>query len=452
MLADAAYAYQQTAVLPAVRVIGDAFSVSSSWSAWMLSAYLMMATVATPALGRLADLHGRRRLLLGALAVFACGSVGAAVSPWFPLLVIFRGVQGVGGIVLPLSMSTLRDRLPPERVGVAIGLLIGAFSGGTVAGFALGGLITQGVSWRLVFGTGALVVALSLPLLARTVPGGGGSGTGRFDATGAALLGVSAVTGLVAVTVGPQLGWSSPLTLAFFSAAVVAGGWWAREQFTEEQPLLDLRLLRNKAVGAANLATVALGWGRFSVFLLLPDLIGSRPGHSGVGLAGGPLTVGLLMLPDALGQTVSGPLASPLAARFGGRRVLAGGLLLLCAGTAVLTATTTSEALVVTGALLVGLGAGLAVQTTSVVATQGIDEDLTGVSSSLNSTIRRYAGGVGSQVSTALLAALGAGSGATASPGRTAFAVTFAIASGMCLVGAAAGIAAGRRQPRGAAG
>jgi predicted MFS family arabinose efflux permease len=222
--------------------------------------------------------------------------------------------------------------------------------------------------------------------------------------------------------------------LAFFTAALAAATWWAAEEFGTAEPLLDLRLLRNRSVGAANLATAALGWGRFSAFLVLPDLVQAHPRRSGVGLGGGPLAVGLFMLPDAGGQMVAALVASALAARLGGRRVFAGGLVVLGAGAALLAATTTSPAEVVVGALLAGTGSGLSVQTASTVTTQGIAADLTAVSSSLNSTIRRFAGGVGSQVSIALLAAVGAG--AAGVPGRTAFAVAFALAAALCLAGA----------------
>lgn len=438
-LADLAYAYQQTAVLPAIGTVERSLHVPTEWGAWILSGYLMVATVATPALGRLADMRGRRQLMIGALAVFLLGSVGATIAPDFPLLVAFRAVQGLGGIVLPLSMSILRDRLPAGSVNKALGWMIGAFGLGTTLGFGLGGVLASAVNWRLTFGSGAVAIAVALALVVWAVPPGGGGSGGRFDVRGAALLGTCTASLLLALTLGVELGWATPAPLALFVLSAAAGGWWVHEELTVESPLLDLRLLRNRRVGLANLASIGLGWARFAAYLLLPDLAESNPARTGVGFSAGVIEVGLLMVPDAVGQMVFGPLAAPLSKRFGPDRVFAAGLAVLGAGMAVLAAETTSLPQLVVASALSGSGAGLAVQSSSAVVTQDIDGDLTATSTSLNSTIRRFTGGIGSQVSTALLLAMVVGAGVA--PARPAFEAAYSVAAGLCVIGAAAALA-----------
>ncbi len=156
---DAAFAFQQTAIVPAVHDVQKSLGASPEWAAWLVTVYLIVATIATPAMGRLADLHGRRRMLLAGLGVFMIGSLGAAFAPDLGVLLACRAVQGVGGSVYPLTLALARGLLPRERVGRAIALSAGAFGLGTMAGFARGGLLAQYASWRWIFIAGAVLVA-----------------------------------------------------------------------------------------------------------------------------------------------------------------------------------------------------------------------------------------------------------------------------------------------------
>ena len=107
LVADITFAFQQTAVIPAFPTIEQDLQAPATWTAWLLSGYLIVATVATPLLGKLGDQQGKRRLLLIALLLFLTGSVGAAVSPNIGLLIVFRTVQGVGGAVFPLTFAMI---------------------------------------------------------------------------------------------------------------------------------------------------------------------------------------------------------------------------------------------------------------------------------------------------------------------------------------------------------
>src|SRR5699024_11395595 len=113
-------------------------------------------------LGKAADKYGKRRIYLLALITFTVGSVGAAAAPSIGLLVGWRLVQGAGGAVFPLSFSILRDALPPHRVGSGIGVLTGGFGPGAVAGFGIGGVITEFASWRWVCGIGGIALVFAL--------------------------------------------------------------------------------------------------------------------------------------------------------------------------------------------------------------------------------------------------------------------------------------------------
>ncbi|HEX6443941.1 MAG TPA: MFS transporter [Streptosporangiales bacterium] len=444
IVADVAFAFLQTAIIPAIPVVRHDLAMSEAWSAWLLSAYLMVATAATPALGRLADLYGRRRVLLVSLATFLAGAVGAALAPGSAVLVFFRAVQGVGGAVFPLTFALVREELPAERVRLAIGTLTGAFGIGTALGFGLGGLLAVHLSWRVIFAAGACAVALGTVLVARTVAARPGTAHGRFDLVGALLVGTAAVTLLLALTFGTELGWASPVPPVLF--ALSAGGWfwWARRELTAADPLVDITLFRIRSVVLANLATMGLGWAMFGAYLLLPDLLGAAPGRAGYGFGASATVVGLCLLPAAAGQMVAGPLAVRAASVLGARRVFAGGLALVALALASLSVIRSGWPQLVAAVLVLGLGIGFAIQTSSAVVTEGVGAEHAAISTTLNSTIRRFAGGVGGQVSVGILAALTRGGGRTPAP--AAFTLGFLVAAAM--VAAGAGLAGAARSTR----
>lgn len=443
IVADVAFAFLQTAIIPAIPVVRRDLAMSSAWSAWLLSAYLMIATVATPALGRLADLYGRRRLLLVSLATFLVGAVGAAVAPNAAVLVLFRAVQGVGGAVFPLTFALVRERVPADRVRSGIGVLTGAFGIGTALGFGLGGLLATQLSWRLIFAVGACAVGVGTLLVARTVTPRPGGAQGGFDLWGALLVGGAAVTLLLALTFGTELGWASPAPLVLFAVSAAAWSWWARRELTTRHPLVDITLFRIRSVVLANLATMSLGWAMFGAYLLLPDLLGATPSRTGYGFGASATIVGLCLLPAALGQMVAGPLAVTLTRLFGARKVFAGGLVLVALALAALSVIRSGWPQLLVAVLVLGLGIGFAIQTSSAVVTEGVRAEHAAISTTLNSTIRRFAGGIGGQVSVALLTVLSRG-GRT--PTHAAFTVGFLVAAALVAVGAGlAGVARSTR-------
>ena len=424
------FAVQQTAIVPAIHDVQDALHTTPEWASWLVTVYLMVATVATPAMGRLGDLHGRRRMLLVGVGVFAAASVGAALAPNLAVLLGCRSVQGIGGAVYPLTLAIARDVSTPPRTGRVIALLTGAFGVGTAVGFVGGGWLAATVSWRAIFGAGAALVAISFVVALRSVPDVGDRASGRFDLAGTALLGTSSISLLAALTLVVSLGWLTAATVGLFALAVVSAAAWVRHERRTADPLIDLHVLTVRPVAVANLATVGLGWALFGSFLLIPEF-SRAPASSGYGLAAGSFAVGLILLPLAVGQTVCGPLSGVLSA-VTARWRFAAGLLLIAAGTAWLAVTRSGAAPTALAALLLGAGSGIALQAGSATATEGVEANVAAVSAAVNSTVRRLAGGIGGQVNAILLASLLASSG---EPAFAAFTVSYLVAAGLCVLG-----------------
>jgi MFS family permease len=456
VIADVAYGFQQTGISPALPVVQHDLHASREWTAWLYSGYLIVASVTPVFLGKLADRSGKRRIYLLALVVFLAGSVGAAISPNIQLVVLCRVVQGFGGAVFPLSFSIARDLLPAGRVSTGIGILTGAFGLGSLGGYAIGGLIAQFLSWRWVFGFGAIALGAAVVLVRATVPASTEQTERSLDTPGATLFGGAMAALIVAITEGPQSGWASPLVVALFvvSAAALAG-WFVRELSTEE-PLINPRILGSRPVLFANVSSLLSGFTLFAINLLLPFLLegsGAGPGLMAFGLAAGPLLTGLVLLPRAFGQAVSGPLTGALARRIGQAPALACGTALMAGGAAGLAGARGQIWMISIELAALGVGFGLVVSVSGTIVTSSVGPTESGIAASFNSVLRRVGGGIGAQVGAALIAVIVIPG--TSTPAPTAFTSSFAAAAG---VGTLATLAAllvaprGQRRPSRAAG
>jgi len=157
-----AYALLQTMVAPALPEIQHELGATPSTVTWVLTVYLLSASITTPILGRLGDMFGKERTLVAVLALFALGSLIAALSSSLGLLVAGRAVQGAGGAVFPLAFGIIRDEFPRERVATGIGLISATFGIGGVAGLVLSGVIVDHLSYRWIFWFGLVVVLIAM--------------------------------------------------------------------------------------------------------------------------------------------------------------------------------------------------------------------------------------------------------------------------------------------------
>ena len=432
VLGTAAFAFQQTAVVPALPAIERDLEATERWSAWLLSGYLVVASVSAPLLGKLGDRHGKERLLVVALACFLVGSIGAALAPSIGALIVFRALQGLGGAVFPLGQSVVRDEFPAGEMHVGMGWLTGAFGLGAALGLGLTGLIVELLSWRYVFVAGAVVVLLAAALVRLLVPQSPVTSREQLDAPAAVLLAGGLALALVALTQADDWGWASAPTLALFAAGAGLLALWTVRELRVDEPLVDVRALGERPVLFANLGTFLLGYVLFGALFTVPHLV-EAPAATGYGFGASAIEAGLYLLPSAAGQVLAGPVSGVLARRIGPKPPFAAGMALVAASAALLAVWHDRPWQIVTGMSLLGLGIGLAIGPASAVVAQAVRSTRTGVATALNSVTRRVGGAIGGQVAAALLAALTvAGAGA---PPERAFVAAFAVSAGVALLG-----------------
>lgn len=450
LLADLVYGFQQSAITPALPLVKKEFAASQEWTTWIFSGYLIVATVMPIFGGKLADRIGRRRVFLAALTVFLIGSVTAGTAPSTGVVVIGRLIQGVGGIVFPLSFAILRDSVGRRWLSKGIGILTGGFGLGSLAGFGFGGVIAQFAGWRWIFFIGALALILGIVLVWITVPVRAAGQAVGLDTFGAVLLGCLIATLIIALTEGSRQGWASSPVIALYLVALVAGVLWVWHERRTAQPMMDLRVLTSRAVLFTNIASFLGGYAVFSLNVLLPFLIQSAPvsGHlTAFGISAGPLLTGIILIPRALGQSVGGPISGPLAQRITPAVVLSIGMLVQSAGAVGLAFWRSHAWMLLTELAAVGIGFGVAISAAASIVTLAARGSQSGTASSLNSVLRRFGGGIGAQSLTAIIASITTRSGSAPAP--AAFTSAFTIVAGVSVLAAGcAWLAVPRRSPR----
>ncbi|MDW5598224.1 MFS transporter [Conexibacter stalactiti] len=405
-LASLAYASMQMMVVPALPQIERDLGSDAGGVAWLISAFLLSTAVSTPVLGRLGDLYGKERMLVGVLAIFAAGSLLGALAPSLPVLIVARVIQGLGGAIFPLAFGIARDALPPARLSSAIGLLSGSFGIGGAAGLVLSGPIVDHISWHGIFWLGIAMPLIAIAGVRLFVPRSPPREQVDVDWVGALLMAGGLLPLLLAISQGREWGWLAPGTFALVLGGAALLVAWARWELGRREPLIDLRLLARRSVWTVNAVGVTVGFGMYSMSYLVPRFVQADPAVAGYGFDASVTGSALYLLPAMLSGLVAGPLAGALGNRTGARLPLVLGVVALIAGLAMLAFVHDEPWQVYIGMLLAyGLGLTFALTSLANLIVSGVPQSQTGEATGINTTLRTIGGALGSQVVAALVIA-----------------------------------------------
>jgi EmrB/QacA subfamily drug resistance transporter len=398
-----AFALAQTTLIPTLGSLTRELHTDASGIAWVLTAYLISAAVATPVMGRLGDMFGKRRLFVISLLIFAGGNVVSALGSTLEIVVAGRVLQGIGGGIFPLAIGIVRDEFPHERVPGSIGLLSALAGIGGGLGLIAGGLLSDHLSYHWIFWLAAALAGLAALAAAVFVPESPIRTPGRVDLRGAVVLAAGLVPPLVAISRANDWGWGSARTLGLIALGVVIlAGFVALERRTT-QPLADIDALKQPPVLMTNIATLLVGFGMFGSFILIPQLA-EAPEATGYGFGLDATGAGLLLLPGSLMMLVAGPLSGALGARFGSKFPLAIGCGLAAAGLWLLGIEHGSEGVVLVWAIVMFAGVGLAFSAMPNLIVQAVPPTQTGEAIGFNALVRSVGASLGTQISAAVLA------------------------------------------------
>jgi EmrB/QacA subfamily drug resistance transporter len=373
------------------RIVGELGGIAHL--SWVVTAYILASTITTPLYGKLGDLYGRKRFFMAAILIFLAGSALSGLSQSMTELISFRAIQGLGaGGLIVGALAVIGDLVPPRERGQYAGYMMAVMMLATIAGPLVGGFITDNFSWRWVFYVNVPVGGLALVYLAVTLHVPRNRLSHRVDYPGAALLAVAA-TALVLITTwgGTQYAWSSPQIILIAAGAAVALAAFVAVESRASEAILPLHLFRNANFTIASAMSFLAGFAMFGAITFLPLYQQTVQGASAT-------NSGLLLLPMMAGAMVTAVVSGQLTTRTGKYKVypILGGLgmaigMYLLSLLGVGTSRTTSALYMI----VLGIGMGFLMQTTTLIAQNSVSQRDMGVASSTRTFFQMIGGSFG---------------------------------------------------------
>jgi EmrB/QacA subfamily drug resistance transporter len=402
-LAGLSFSLLQSLVLPALRPIQLDLHTTPTAAAWILTAYLLSASVATPIAGRLGDMFGKKRTLVVVLAVLAAGTLISAVATSIGPMILGRVIQGAGGAIFPLAFGIIRDEFPPERRPGGIALISAILGVGGGAGIVLAGPITQHLSYHWLFWLPLATVVVTTVAAWFFIPESRVLAGGTVNWTASTLLSAWLVALLVGVSEGPSWGWASARLIGVLVLAAVLLVAWIWVELRAREPLVDMKMMRIRGVWTTNLAAALIGFGMYSTFILVPQFA-ETPSSNGYGFGASVTQGGLFLIPLTIAMLFVSPLAGRLAGRVGSRVPLIAGAIVSAGSLALLAFAHGQKWEIYLATFLLGAGIGLSFAAMANLIVDAVPAEQTGVATGVNTIMRTIGGALGSVIAVSILA------------------------------------------------
>lgn len=361
---------------------------------WVFTAYMLTSTIAVPIVGKLSDLYGRKLFFIAGVVIFLLGSALSGMSQSMTQLIVFRGLQGVGGgFLFANTFAIIGDLFAPGERAKYAGFMSGVFGLASVIGPLVGGTLTDHLNWRWVFYVNLPLGLVTIPVLALVLPSfAGARGERKIDYLGAMTLAGGLAPLLLALSWGGrEYEWDSLQIVGLFlaSGSVLAAFVWVESRASE--PIIPLGLFRNDIFAVSMLVTFITGVGLFANSMLIPLFMQGVRGQSAT-------ASGLLLTPMTLGIVSGSTIAGQFISRFGRyRTVTMLGLVVVTTAMFLLSLLERDEAYVALAAnmFMAGFGMGFTIPTLVVAAQNAVPYDVLGIVTSLVQFARSVGGTIG---------------------------------------------------------
>lgn len=413
---------------PLVPDVAEHYRVSLGSAQWVLTATLLVGAVATPIVGRLGGNRRRRPVVLLGLVVVAVGLLLAALPTGFAGLIAGRLLQGVGIALVPLVLAAARETLPAGRVGPALALLSVTTVAGAGIGYPLSAWMTEEAGLSAAYWLAFAVTLATLALTALALPPSQAHGSDSVHWLGAGLLTVGTLGLLLAMTLGPRMGWQSWPVAGLGLLGVTSLVLWVRQTLRHPEPLVDLRLAGQRGILPANIAAITAGAAVYMTMGLVM-VQAQLPTSTGFGLGEPVTTAGLLLTPYAIASLLGSRLCAVVGRAVGPDLILPIGTSIYFGATVLFALAHDSVWMVAVVMAGAGAGGGFTFAAMPGLVLRSTPPRETGSAMAFNVLLRYLGFAVGSTLATTLLAMFSAGD----RPDRPAFLATVWINAGLWL-------------------
>jgi MFS family permease len=372
--------YAETMLIPAIPDLIKEFHVSYSMSSWILTAYLISGAVMTPIAGKLSDIYGKKKILLIIMVIYAVGVSTAGFATNIYFMIFARAIQGIGMSMFPIAFGIIRDQFPREKISIGQGVITSMFASGAVIGLSVGGFIIQDYGWRATFFT-IIPIAIALLLIIRhfihlnqdeqkeydqgkhqqqqshvtskdsqknidNAKSNNDKSANQIDIKGALLLAVAITSFLLVLTFIETSGSSNSTTsigntydnddnntsipiVAFLIIGIISLLLFIIIERRSKHPLVDFRLMLNKAILPANLIIMIVGMSMFMVFQTIPILVRNP---EPIGFGENAISTGKVQLPFAIILLIFGPTSGFIISKLGSLKPIIAGTIITAIG------------------------------------------------------------------------------------------------------------------------
>jgi MFS family permease len=401
LLGVSAYALLQSLVVPVLSTIQHDLHTSQATVTWVLTAYLLSASIFTPILGRVGDMVGKERMLVATLLALAAGSLLAGLAQSVGVLILARAMAAVGG----------------------------------GAGIVLAGPIVKHLNYHWLFWIPLIICLIAAVCAQLFVPESPVRTPGKISWLAAVLLSAWLVALLIGVSEAPTWGWGSSKVIGLMVLAVIIGVVWVRVELRSREPLIDMHMMRIPAVWTNNLVAFMFGIGMYSVIGFLPQFL-QTPKSTGYGYGASIIQSGLYLLPLTVTMFIFGMLSGRIAARFGSKSAVIVGSVFSLVSYLLFAFAHTHPWEIYLASTILGIGLGLAFSAMSNLIVQAVPPAQTGVASGMNANIRTIGGAFGAAVMSSIVTSKLLDSGYPAATGYTRGFAFLAAMTGVAIIAA----------------
>lgn len=358
--------------------------------AWLITAFLLVGAITGPVLGKLADVYGKRKVLLGSVAISVVGSLISALAPNFGVLILGRCLTGFLASAVFLSYSLIRDIFPRKTVALAVSLCTSGMGLIAIAAPFLGGWLIDSFGFRSLFWFFTVATALFCVMILFSTPESAVRLRSRIDWLGSVLLGAGIAAVLVAISFGPTWGWTNGSTLAYLIVGIVLLAAWLVSAMKVAEPLIDLRVLRRRPVFLTAISSSFCYGGSALLTTLVPMVVMTPLAlHLGYGFGVDAKGFAIFQTPNSIAVVLAGVVTGLLVARsIRPRILLALGLFVLAVGFVLIAVKYDSKPLLMVFMGVAGIGIGLGYSSLPNILIEAVPPQLQATTSSVVNAIQ----------------------------------------------------------------